>query len=125
MNHNRNILPAVKGFAVAPLAAALPIPAVLDGSFNHYLEWQPWGVVLPIVYGCALVLGVPAYFLLRNRIAYTPLRLGLFGGLAAALPMLLVLPWYWGAGVFFVLVTFCGALGGVVFWWFTQHLHAK
>lgn len=32
---------AVAGFLVSPLVAALPIPALLDGSFNHYFELGP------------------------------------------------------------------------------------
>lgn len=114
---------AVVGFLVSPLVAALPIPALLDGSFNHYFELGPWKIVLPVVYGAAVVLGIPAYLVVRNRLAYTKINLAGVGAAVAIVPAIMVFPWFWAALPFIAGIGVCGAIGGLVFWYVTYRSH--
>ena len=108
------------GFLIAPFVAALPIPALLDGGFNDYLEPGPWEVVLPFVYGTAAILGIPAYLAVRNWLAYTKTNLAIVGAIVAIVPAIVVFPKYWVALPFIAGIGICGAIGGLVFWYITR-----
>ena len=82
----------------------------------------PWQVVLPFVYGAAVVLGIPAYLLLRSRFAYTKINLAGVGAVVAIVPAILVLR-FWAAVPFVVGIGICGAIGGLVFWYITRRSH--
>jgi hypothetical protein len=112
--------PAIKGFATSPLVASIPIPAVLDGSFNHYLDLEVWALVLPFSYASALLLGLPTYLLLRNRIPYTAINLSIAGTLIATISLLAILGFRIEASLFLLMFSASGTLGGFVFWFITR-----
>ncbi len=114
---------AVAAFLISPLVAALPIPALLDGSFNHYFELDPWKIVLPVAYGAAAILGIPAYLVLRHRLAYTKINFAGVGAAAAIVPAIMVFPKSWIALPFIAAIGVCGAVGGLVFWYLTWRSH--
>jgi len=111
----------VVAFLVAPLAASLVIfflmfiVAGMRASF--WLQFM-----VPIAYGCALVLGVPAHLLLARwgwkrlwQYALAGLTIGLAPSLAVEL-----LPHFEGTrGVVLIFITFGGVLGPIaaaIFW---------
>jgi hypothetical protein len=118
-------------FVLAPLAAAIAFSLIEDGPL--------WDVALIGAYGPAIVLGVPVYFLLRNRIRMRLVASVIFGGVIAALPwfVLTLLPgadqatvgscaavidgkttWCGFTGTLWWLgqIALYGAFGGLVFW---------
>jgi hypothetical protein len=70
-------------FVLAPLVPSF-VFAVLNG-------FQAFSVVLFVAYACAVVLGLPAYAVLRNYIRPTALNSMVVGGLIAATPWLLLI----------------------------------
>ncbi|MDH3214849.1 MAG: hypothetical protein OEN01_00995 [Candidatus Krumholzibacteria bacterium] len=110
----------ILGFLLAPLMT--PLTFTLAGPFafgESPLSWDDWllGPLLltgPFAYVIALVLGVPAYFVLRSRGWLTLRLVSLLGATAGVLAGLLI------AGDTFVpLITVCALAGGlsaVVFW---------
>lgn len=85
----------VLGFAVAPAAAALLfallVPAY-DGLPSHFDRvWRSSLTYLLVGgYPAALLLGIPAFIVLKTRVNPTPLNCGLAGAAIASLPWLLL-----------------------------------
>lgn len=85
-------------------------------------------MVLSIAYGLTLLLGVPAYLLLRKNLPYTPFVLGLFGSAVAAAPVACLQVWAWAPMTIelvgmYLAIAVCGAFAGLVFWFFTKDMH--
>ena len=72
-------------FAVAPLAAAILFTLVEGDSMRMLGSTAIIGA-----YGPAIIFGVPAYFLLRNRVRMRLVASIIVGGLIAALPWFLL-----------------------------------
>ncbi|MBF9233990.1 hypothetical protein I2H38_11430 [Microvirga sp. BT350] len=111
---------------MAPLAAAMAYSAF----------YGAWGAVFFVTFatalGCAIILGAPAYWVLRRYVRPTSIFITLTGGLLALVPGLLIAIGFWSraieardrmpAGIVAAELRFLGLLfasgfvGGLSFW---------
>ena len=124
----------VLGFLLAPLVGAITFAGgatLYDHSYaDHVQRTNIFTAIAPLMIGgypVALALGLPAYFLLRNRVKARLITATLVGGLIAGLPWLILCtlliinssgPPGWAELMYETTIPAfgCGCVSGSVFW---------
>jgi hypothetical protein len=77
--------------------------------------------VIIFAYAPALLFGLPAYLVLKDRVAPSGLNCALTGVAVAILGLMLIILFFgsnlsWGLTIAFAVVAAAGAMGGLIFW---------
>jgi len=123
MNRNQS---AALGFIIAPAIAALPFPALAEGSLLIYTSKDVLlGYLIAVLpaYAQTLFLGLPIYLLARKKMQYSLPLILLTGAVISASPWLIFLGVSSELLLFHLGITACGILGGATFYLLTQHSH--
>ncbi len=119
---------ALLGFFVAPAIGAILFPAFMDGSvgvFLHTYYFLGYTYSVLAAYAQTLVIGVPAYLILRDRFRYSLYTVCFIAIVVAVAPWVVIIgvPLDQAGTIMYGGILICGFVGGYVFYVITRGTH--